>query len=50
MKKIKVKNAYRLTFNDALLSVESQVKLEHYPNKPCKHCQKTLRLLKERLK
>jgi hypothetical protein len=46
MKKIKIKSADKLTFNNALLSAEYLIKQEH-PNKLCKSCQKTLRLLKE---
>ncbi len=41
------KNAHRLTIDDALEAMENLVRMEHYPEEPCKVCKKVLRLLEE---
>lgn len=43
---MKKKRADKLTFDDALLAAEYLVSIEHYPEKPCKKCRYTLRLIK----
>ncbi|MFA5795494.1 MAG: hypothetical protein WC980_10575 [Candidatus Brocadiia bacterium] len=43
----KTKSASKLTFDDAMSAAEFLVKREHYPDKPCKECKKTLQLLKK---
>ena len=47
MKKHKLKNPYRLTFNDAFDAAIFLVKREHLNEKPCHECRKALEMIKK---
>lgn len=45
--KKKVKNAYRLTFEDAFNAALYLIKQEHAKEKPCSHCREAARMIKK---